>query len=148
MQPIMPFLTSLHPSPNAASSDYSNGLWCQVVDADTQKAMLAWYYKKQEEEKVRNSAVQQLWQYPALACLLAKHMIWTGTAECHTQLLIACFCSCQPQQLCRQPLVLGEVEQPQAAPTIVCKAAGAGSKTMQSSGSALAYIRYHCMWQS
>lgn len=48
----MPFLTSLHPSPNAASSDYSNGLWCQVVDADTQKAMLAWYYKKQEEEKV------------------------------------------------------------------------------------------------
>lgn len=30
--------------------------WCvcavQVVDADTQKAMMAWYYKKQEEEKV------------------------------------------------------------------------------------------------
>ncbi len=25
----------------------------QVVDADTQKAMLAWYYKKQEEQKVR-----------------------------------------------------------------------------------------------
>jgi hypothetical protein len=24
----------------------------QVVDADTQKAMLAWYYKKQEEHKV------------------------------------------------------------------------------------------------
>jgi hypothetical protein len=30
----------------------------QVVDADTQKAMLAWYYKKQEEEKVRTSAAQ------------------------------------------------------------------------------------------
>lgn len=25
----------------------------QVVDADTQKAMMAWYYKKQEEQKVR-----------------------------------------------------------------------------------------------
>lgn len=24
-----------------------------VVDADTQKAMMAWYYKKQEEQKVR-----------------------------------------------------------------------------------------------
>lgn len=24
----------------------------QVVDADTQKAMMAWYYKKQEQEKV------------------------------------------------------------------------------------------------
>jgi len=27
-------------------------LHLQVVDSDTQKAMLAWYYKKQEEEKV------------------------------------------------------------------------------------------------
>lgn len=25
----------------------------QAVDADTQKAMLSWYYKKQEEQKVR-----------------------------------------------------------------------------------------------
>lgn len=35
-------------------SHFWNMLCCvQVVDADTQKAMLAWYYKKQEEEKVR-----------------------------------------------------------------------------------------------
>lgn len=28
-------------------------LLLQVVDADTQKAMMAWYFKKQEEQKVR-----------------------------------------------------------------------------------------------
>ncbi len=26
--------------------------WLQVVDAETQKAMMAFYYKKQEEQKV------------------------------------------------------------------------------------------------
>lgn len=38
------------------------GVRMQPVDADTQKAMMAWYYKKQEQEKVR------------AVCCLANHI--------------------------------------------------------------------------
>jgi hypothetical protein len=45
--------------PYAIGTAFLKFTWCigavQVVDADTQKAMMAWYYKKQEEEKVSTS---------------------------------------------------------------------------------------------
>lgn len=36
----------------------------QAVDADTQKAMLAWYYKKQEEEKVSSVLLSLMLMLP------------------------------------------------------------------------------------
>ena len=50
MQPMFRSLLSAH---GVNAFIHGTGIRLQVVDADTQKAMLAWYYKKQEEEKVR-----------------------------------------------------------------------------------------------
>jgi hypothetical protein len=47
-----------------------------VVDADTQKAMMAWYYKRQEEEKVRPCAVQQQQQTLPARLLAREHGCW------------------------------------------------------------------------
>ena len=46
----------------------------QVVDQDTQKAMMAWYHKKQEEQKVRGRA--------RVACREgSRRSGWTGGGE-------------------------------------------------------------------
>lgn len=43
----------------------------QAVDQDTQKAMMAWYYKKQEEQKVSMGA----------ACGSTQHARWKGSPK-------------------------------------------------------------------
>jgi hypothetical protein len=81
-------------APHQASYGVSGARGAQVVDADTQKAMMAWYYKKQEQEKVSTvvTLLPRMHAGPALqlppwrAVLLwqAPNMLSTRTPDCNT----------------------------------------------------------------